>query len=204
MKRLIPILALLALTGCASVHPQAPKLGHGDTAGFDAKGASVKVAYDFGNTASASSSGPASFTVTADTPSDAVERIRAGRAEEIYALLKGYGFRPAPEGEADYTVHVVENGETSDPDSIGLMMLGSFSMLIIPSPWTATRGYQYELWSAGQKVHTIDTESKKKQLFGLIGIPLLALNAGGSIDRKARSEAHDSVLSMWIEQGSFE
>ncbi len=203
MKRLISILPLLVLTGCATIHPQAPKLGHGDTTGFDAKGTAVKVAYEFVAPA-ANATGTASFAVTADTPRDSIERIRAQRADEIYALLKGYGFRPAPDGDADYTVRVVENGETSDPDSIGLMMLGSFSMLIIPSPWTATRGYQYELWSAGQKVHTMDTESRKKQLFGLVGIPLLALNAGGSIDRKARSEAHDSVLSMWIEQGSFE
>lgn len=193
--------AALLLSGCATISSKAPALGHGDTSGFDPKGTTVEVVYDL---TSQAPDGETSYAVTPDTPPQKVAEIRAERADEIYTLLKGYGFQPAQGGKADFRVRVVEGGETTQPDSVLMLLLSSFSMLIIPHTYTGTSGYGYELWAGDSKVHGIDTRTEKKKVFGVVGLPLLAINATGSVDRQARVESHTSVLSSWIEQGAFE
>lgn len=200
-KCLIGVTAALLLSGCATISSRAPALGQGDTSGFDPKGATVEVVY---NVTSQAPDAETSYAVTPDTPPQKVAEIRAARAEEIYTLLKGYGFQPAQNGKADFQLRVLEGGERTEPDSILMMMLSSFSMLILPHTYTGTSGYGYELWAGESKVHGVDTRTEKKKVFGVIGLPLLAINATGSIDQKARVDSHKSVLSSWIEQGAFE
>lgn len=191
----------LLLSGCATISSKSPALGEGDTSGFDPKGTTVEVVYDL--TARAPDA-ETSYAITPNTPPQKVAQIRSERAEEIYTLLKSYGFQPALGGKADFRLRVIEGGETTQPDSLLMLLLSSFSMLTIPHTYTGTSGYGYELWAGESKVHGIETRTEKKKVFGVIGLPLLAINATGAIDRKARIDSHKSVLSSWIEQGAFE
>ena len=200
-KCLLGLTAALLLSGCATISSKAPALGHGDTSGFDPKGTSVEVVYELPAQAHGVYT---TYAVTPDMSPEKAAKIRAERAEELQALLKGYGFQPAQGGKADFRLRVVEGGETTQEDSVLMMLVSSFSMLIIPHTYTATGDYGYELWSGDSKVHGVDTKTEKKKMAGLIGLPLLGLNATGSIDRQARIESHESVLSSWIEQGAFE
>ncbi len=191
MMRLFLCLAGIILSGCATIKSDAPVLGFGDTEGFNPGGLTVEVVYE---------SDPA---VPQATPQKAAE-VRQQRSEEFWTILDGYGFRKAENGNADYRILITESGDTLKEDSILLLMISSFSMLTIPQTFTATGIYSYELWAGDSKVHSIDTRTRKKKLFGWLGIPLLAINATGSVDRKARMGAHESVISSWIEQGAFE
>jgi len=200
-KCLFGLTAALLLSGCATISSKAPALGHGDTSGFDPQGASVEVVYDLTVQAP---DGETSYAITPDTPPQKAADIRAARAAEIYTLLKDYGFQPAQDGKADFQLRVVEGGEKTQPDSVLMMLLSSFSMLIIPHTYTGTSGYGYELWAGESRVHGVETKTEKKKVLGVIGLPLLAINATGGIDQQARVESHKSVLSSWIEQGAFE
>jgi len=178
MRRFVLIACSLLLGGCAATHSKAPSLGRSDTSGFDARGASVNVDYRFQT--SGISADFVSYSVAQSASESTISKLREARVTEVKALLDGYGFRAVSQPTADYTVRVIEGGEVTEPDSVGLLLLSSFSMLTIPASFTATRGYTYELWSKGQKLHSIETKTEKKQLFGLIGLPLLAINVGGS------------------------
>lgn len=201
MKRLLPLLAVLLLSGCATVSSRAPALGEGDTSGFDAKGATVEVVYEI---TSGGADPQTAYAITPATSPGKAEQLRAARVAEVHELLKGYGFQPASGGKADFRIRIVEGGELTTEDSLLMLMVSSFSILIIPHTYTTTGDYGYELWAGDSKINGVATKAQKKKVFGLIGLPLLAVNATGSVDRKARTDAHDSVLSTWIEQGAFE
>ncbi len=202
MKKLLLLcLAGVIYSGCATIKSGAPILGHSDTAGFNPQGLTLEVVYEI---PAQVSDGFTNYAITPSTAPQKAAEIRHKRSEELWTILNSYGFQPAQNGEADFRILVNEGGETTKEDSILLMMVSSFSMLTIPHTYTSTGMYSYELWAGDSKVHGIGTSTRKKKLFGLLGIPLLAVNATGSIDRKARLDAHESVISSWIEQGAFE
>lgn len=199
MKRILALATASLLCGCATLYPTAPTLGRGDTEGFQGKGITFDVAYSV-----ASGEDDTVYAVTPGMPAAKVEEIHRARIAEVRALLDGYGFAPPGPKAARYVVRITESGQATEEDSLVLMMLSSFSMLILPHPYTGTVSHQYELWSGKQKLNTVSTTARVKKWFGLIGLPLLAINATGAVDQKARTAAHDSVISTWIEQGAFE
>ena len=61
----------------------------------------------------------------------------------------------------------------------------------------------YELWQGQERLHAIDTPAQWDEAMGLVSISS-TLSRADAARLKARTEAHDSVISLWIEQGSFE
>lgn len=184
--------ASLQLAGCAS----APKLGRADTAGFDAGGATVQVEY----------------TLPADEKSTAAERetLRAKRLDEIHQLLAGHGFRPQAGGAADYRIRVTE-GANEDvtgewKGAIGASVL-LFAWGTVPAMFDYRNSFRYELWSGQERLHAIDTPADWQNpvsLASLAGLASPKLSAAEIAKQKARVGAHDSVIRLWIDQGSFE
>jgi hypothetical protein len=180
--------ACLWLAGCAS----APKLGQADTKGFNAGNATVLVDY----------------TLQGDKDSDAQELAeeRVQRVEELQQMLKGHGFKPVTGGTAAFRVRVVESadkdvtGEWTGAIGVNVAL---FTLGVVPAVFDIRNDFQYELWAGDKRVHAIATPGDWKKPFGLISVSS-TLSGADAAKRKARTGAHDSVIRLWIDQGSFE
>jgi hypothetical protein len=179
--------ACLLLAGCASD----PKLGQADTRGFHAAGATVRVDYTF----------------PADKDSSAKEQaeLLGQRVEEVHQLLKGHGFQPVSSGTPAFHIRVVESadkdvtGEWTGAIAANVVL---FSFGLVPAMFDYRNDFHYELWAGQKRVHTIETPADWKKAVGVI-----SLSSTVSTDvskQKARIGAHDSVIRLWIDQGSFE
>lgn len=181
------VLACLWLAGCAS----APVLGIADTTGFDAAGATVRVDYVFdGDGATAAER----------------EQLRQERMEEVRRLLRGQGFQPDAGEPAEYRIVVIE-GATEDVANEWQDAAGSTTALLtlglVPAVFEYRKSFRYELWSGQQKIHAFDTAGTWQEAVGLISLSS-TLSGARAARQKARLGAHESVLALWIEQGSFE
>jgi len=193
MKTKLKIAALLGaavlwLSGCAS----APQLGKANTAGFNAAGTTVAVDYT------------APFEKGSSPKEQA--QLRDQRIQEIHQLLKTNGFRPVASGESAFKIRVVEGAE-QDVTSEWAGAIGAnvviFTLGIVPAVFDYRSEFHYELWAGDKKVHAIDTPADWKAGVGLVSISS-TLSGADAGKEKARLGAHDSVIRLWIDQGSFE
>ena len=181
-------LACLWLSGCAS----APQLGQADTRGFNAGGATVLVDYT-----------PPKVSEATDKQ---LAELRDKRREEIHQLLQGHGFRPVASGQSAFRIRVVESeakdvtGEWAGAIGANLVL---FTLGVVPAMYDYRSDFDYELWSGDKRLHTISAPAAWKEAVGLVSIA--SALSGSEVGRqKARFGAHDSVVRLWIDQGSFE
>lgn len=180
--------ACLWLSGCAS----APQLGRADTSGFNAGGKTVLVDY----------------TLPADPESTPTEQaqLRDKRLGEIHQLLKQHGFRPVAGGESAFKIRVIEgatNEVTGDWKGAVGVNLVIFTLGIVPAMFDYRSEFRYELWAGEKRIHQITTPATWEEAVGLVSISSTLSGADAS-KQKARTGAHDSVIRLWIDQGSFE
>lgn len=186
------IAACLWLSGCAS----APQLGRADTSGFNAGGATVLVDY--------------SLPVEKDTSAQEQAELRDKRLVEVHELLKQHGFRPVAAAAAAtapaFRVRIVE-GVDQDVTGEWKGALGAnlvlFTLGVVPAMFDYRNEFQYELWAGDKRVHQIATPADWKKAVGLVSVSSTLSGADAS-KQKARVGAHDSVIRLWIDQGSFE
>lgn len=181
-------LACLWLSGCAS----APQLGQADTRGFNAGGATVLVDY------AAPKDGQATDQQMAELGNQ--------RREEIHQLLKGHGFRPVASGQATYRIRVTESAPqdvTSEwAGAVGANLV-LFTLGVVPAMYDYRSDFNYELWSGDKRLHAIASPATWKEAVGLVS--LASTLTGSEVGRqKARFGVHDSVIRLWIDQGSFD
>lgn len=180
--------ACLWLSGCAS----APQLGLADTGGFHAAGRTVLVDY----------------ALPVDPESTAKERaeVRVQRLEEVHQLLQQHGFRPVSGGASAFRIRVVEGADTDVTGdwkgAVGANVV-IFTLGIVPAVFDYRNEFRYELWAGEKRIHLIDTPADWKKAVGLASISS-TLSGEEASRRKARTGAHDSVIRLWIDQGSFE
>ena len=180
--------ACLWLSGCAS----APQLGRADTGGFDAAGKTVVVDY----------------TVPVDNESTAKEQaeLREKRLGEVHQLLQRHGFRAVPSGASAFKIRVVE-GAANEVTGEWKGALGAnlviFTLGIVPALFDYRSEFRYELWAGEKRIHHITTPANWEEAVGLVSISSTLSGADAS-KQKARIGAHDSVIRLWIDQGSFE
>lgn len=180
--------ACLWLSGCAS----APQLGRADTSGFNARGTTVRVDYQ----------------LPADKEASAKEQAeqRDKRLAEVHQLLQQHGFRPVSSGDASFRIRVVEGADqdvTGDwKGAIGANLV-IFTLGVVPAMFDYRNEFQYELWAGDKRVHQIATPAEWKQAVGLVSVSS-TLSGADAGKQKARVGAHDSVIRLWIDQGSFE
>jgi hypothetical protein len=188
--RLVSLLlaACLWLSGCAS----APQLGRADTRGFNAAGATVLVDY------------------TPPHDSDDSEREKAERHSErvgeIHRLLQQHGFRAVTSGASAFKIRIVEGADTdvtSDLKGALGANLVIFTLGIVPAVFDYRNEFRYELWAGDKRIHQINTPADWKKAVGLVSISS-TLSGEDAARQKARLGAHDSVIRLWIDQGSFE
>jgi hypothetical protein len=180
--------AFLWLSGCAS----APQLGQADTAGFNAAGKTVVVDY----------------TLPFDRESTAKEQaaLREKRLGEIHQLLQRHGFRAVSGGASAFQIRVVEGaanevtGEWKGALGANLVL---FTLGIVPAMFDYRSDFRYELWAGERRIHQINTPANWEEAVGLVSISSTLSGADAS-KQKARIGAHDSVIRLWIDQGSFE
>lgn len=178
------------LAGCAA----APKLGKADTTGFDAANATVLVEY--------------AVDISPDDELDAEEiaEQRSIRYEEVKQVLQAHGFNPVSSGMANFRVRVAE-GVAKDITGEWTGAAGSTAMLItlgvVPAVFRYSAHISYELWSGQELIHSIETPAQWDEAVGLISFSS-TLSGTDAAKSKARTETHDSVVRLWIEQGSFE
>lgn len=176
------------LVGCAA----APKLGKADTSGFDAANATVLIEYSI----------PPDDTLSADD----ITKLRTLRHEEIKKVLQEHGFNPVFDGTANFHIKVTESTAT-DITGEWTGAAGATATLItlgiVPAVFTYSSRMHYELWAEQELIHNIDTPAQWDEAFGLISLSS-TLSGTDAARAKARTEAHDSVIRLWIEQGSFE
>ena len=189
MAALLLVAACLELAGCAS----APKLGGADTSGFDARGATVQVEY----------------TLPANEKSKPgqMEALRAKRVDEIHQLLVGHGFRPQTGGAADFRIRVIEGADediTGEWTGAVGASVALFSLGTVPAVFDYRNNFQYELWSGQERIHAIETPADWKNPVSLLSLASSKLSGADIAKHKARVGAHDSVIRLWIDQGSFE
>lgn len=177
----------LWLAGCASE----AKLGLADTQGFKASGATVVVDY----------------TLPADKELTAAEQTEQQRLRvlEIHRLLQGHGFRPVTADSSDFRIRVVE-GVDQDVSGEWTGAIGAnvalFTLGLVPAMLDYRNDFHYELWSGQKRIHAIDTPADWTKTMGLIS--LSSTLSADAAREKARTRAHDSVIRLWIDQGSFE
>lgn len=180
--------ACLWLAGCASD----PKLGRADTRGFNAGNATVAVDY--------------TLQGDKDTSAKELAEERAERVQELHEMLKSHGFRPVTGEAATFKVRVVEgadkdvSGEWTGAIGVNVAL---FTLGVVPAVFDYRNEFEYELWSGGKRVHAIATPGDWKKPFGLISLSS-TLSGADAAKRKARTGAHESVIRLWIDQGSFE
>ncbi|MDX1391722.1 MAG: hypothetical protein R3241_05045 [Rheinheimera sp.] len=178
------------LTGCAA----APKLGKADTTGFNANNASVLVDYNL------------TVNQEDELTADEVAELRNERLQEIHAMLQSHGFTPATDGIATFRMKISEGaaqditGEWAGAVGVNAVL---FTLGVVPAVFTYSSRINYELWAGQELIHSIETPAQWDEPFGLISISS-TLSGADAAKYKARTEAHDSVIRLWIEQGSFE
>jgi hypothetical protein len=181
-------LASLWLSGCAS----APQLGQADTRGFNAGGATVLVEYTPPKDKEASEK-------------DLIE-LREKRREEVHQLLRSHGFRPVTNGQSAFRIRVAE-GEAKEVTGEWAGAVGAnlalFTLGIVPAVFEYRSDVRYELWSGEKRLHAIAAPASWKEAVGLVSIAS-ALSGSDAGRQKALSGAHDSVIRLWIDQGSFD
>lgn len=180
--------ACLWLAGCAS----APKLGQADTQGFNAGNATVLLDY--------------TLQGDEDTSAQELAEARVQRVDELQQMLKGYGFKPVTAGAAAFRVRVVESADkdvTGDWTGAIGVNVALFTLGVVPAVFDIRNEFKYELWSGDKRLHAITTPGDWKKSFGLISVSS-TLSGADAAKRKARTGAHDSVIRLWIDQGSFE
>ena len=180
-------MACLWMSGCAS----APQLGQADTRGFDAGGATVLVDYT-----------PAKDKEATDKE---LLELRDQRRDEMHRLLRSHGFRPVTSGSSAFRIRVAE-GETREMTGEWTGAIGAnvalFTLGIVPAVFDYRSDVQYELWSGEKRLHAIAAPAAWKEAVGLVSI--VGLSGSDAGRQKALSGAHDSVIRLWIDQGSFD
>lgn len=178
------------LVGCAA----APKLGKADTSGFEAANATVLVEY--------------AVDISPDDELDAEEitEQRSIRYEEIKQVLQTHGFNPVTSGDANFRIKVTESvakditGEWAGAAGATTVL---FTLGVVPAVFSYSANIRYELWVGQELIHSIETPAQWDEAVGLISFSS-TLSGTDAAKSKARTEAHDSVVRLWIEQGSFE
>lgn len=187
------VLALIlcsGLAGCAA----APKLGKADTTGFDAANATVLVEY--------------AVDISPDDELDAEEiaEQRSIRYEEVKQVLQAHGFSPVTSGDANFRIKLKE-GVAKDITGEWAGAAGAttvlFTLGVVPAVFSYSANIQYELWAGQELIHSIATPAQWDEAVGLISFSS-TLSGTDAARSKARTETHDSVVRLWIEQGSFE
>lgn len=195
MKNIIQATALLltmcfGLVGCAA----APKLGKADTTGFNANNATVLVEYSL------------MVNQEDELTTDDVAKLRAERIEEFHKMLQSHGFSPVSSGLAHFRIKVNE-GAAKDVTGEWAGALGVnaliFTLGVVPAVFTYNSRINYELYADSELLHSIETPAQWDEPYGLISLSS-TLSGADAARLKARTEAHDSVISLWIDQGSFE
>lgn len=191
--------AALALTLCCSLAgcAAAPKLGKADTSGFNGANTTVFVEY----------------IISPDEELSAAEisKQHSVRYEEIKLVLLEYGFNPVVSGSensgiTNFHVKITESvaeditGEWTGAAGATAVL---FTLGIVPAIFTYSSRLHYELWAGQELIHTIDTPAQWDEAVGLISLSS-TLSGADAAKAKARTNAHDSVIRLWIEQGSFE
>lgn len=182
------VAACLWLSGCAS----APQLGRADTGGFHAGGRTVRVEY--------------TLPVDKDLTAREQAELRDKRLGEIHQLLQQHGFRTVTSGESAFRIRVVEGvanevtGEWKGAVGANLVL---FTLGIVPARFDYRSDFRYELWGGDKRIHQITTPAKWEEAVGLVSISSTLSGAEAS-RQQARTGAHDSVIRLWIDQGSFE
>lgn len=180
--------ACLGLSGCAS----APQLGRADTGNFNAAGATVLVDY--------------TLPVNKDLSPKEQAELRAERFGEVQQLLQQHGFRAVSSGASAFRMRIVEGadqdvtGEWKGAVGANLVL---FTLGVVPAMFDYRNNFQYELWAGDKRVHQIATPADWKKAVGLVSISS-TLSGEDASRQKARLGAHDSVIRLWIDQGSFE
>ncbi len=180
----------LALVGCAA----APKLGKADTSGFDAANATVLVEY------------AVDISPLDELDAEEIAEQRSIRYEEMKQVLQSHGFNPVSTGLANFRVRVTE-GVAKDITGEWTGAAGAttvlFTLGVVPAVFSYSAHIQYELWAGQELIHSIETPAQWDEAVGLISFSS-TLSGTDAAKSKARTEAHDSVVRLWIDQGSFE
>ncbi|WP_337841368.1 hypothetical protein [Rheinheimera sp.] len=178
----------IVLTGCAAE----AKLGKADVSGFNAANATVQVEYSI----------PSDAELTAEEMTEQQQL----RLTEIQDLLKLHGFKPVSEGNSNFKIKISE-GPVEEITGEWAGALGAnaviFTLGVVPAIFSYRTRIHYELWAGPEQLHKIDTPAEWDEAIGLISVSS-TLSGADAARSKARTEAHDSVLRLWIEQGSFE
>lgn len=192
MKTILTVVLTLtlccSLTGCAA----APKLGKADTTGFDAANATVFVEYLI----------PPNEELSAAE----ISKQHNLRYEEIKKVLQDHGFNPVSDGTVNFHIKITESvaeditGEWTGAAGATAVL---FTLGIVPAIFTYSSRLHYELWAGQELIHTIDTPAQWDEAIGLVSLSS-TLSGADAAKAKARTTAHDSVIRLWIEQGSFE
>ena len=180
--------ASLWLTGCAS----APQLGQANVEGFHADGTTVLVDYVLAK--------------NDDRSAKEHAELHAERVKEIQQMLQRHGFKTVTTADAAFKVRVVESVDhdiTGDwAGAVGANVV-LFTLGVVPAMFDYRNDFHYELWAGDKKVHQINTEAHWQKAVGLVSISS-TLSGEDAAREKARVGAHDSVIRLWIDQGSFE
>lgn len=192
MKTILTVVLTLtlccSLAGCAA----APKLGKADTTGFDAANATVFVEYLI----------PPNEELSAAE----ISKQHNLRYEEIKKVLQGHGFNTVSDGTVNFHIKITESvaeditGEWTGAAGATAVL---FTLGIVPAIFTYSSRLHYELWAGQELIHTIDTPAQWDEAIGLVSLSS-TLSGADAAKAKARTTAHDSVIRLWIEQGSFE
>ena len=188
--------AVLALTLCSGLAgcAAAPKLGKADTTGFDAANATVVVEY--------------AVDISPDDELDAEEiaEQRSIRYEEVKQVMQAHGFSPVTNGDANFRIKLKE-GVAKDITGEWTGAAGAttvlFTLGVVPAVFSYSSRIHYELWAGQELLHSIETPAEWDEAVGLISLSS-TLSGTDAAKSKARTEAHDSVIRLWIDQGSFE
>ncbi len=178
----------IVLTGCAAE----AKLGKADVSGFNAANATVQVEYSI----------PADAELTAEEMTEQQQL----RLTEIQDLLKLHGFKPVSEDNSNFKIKISESpAEETTGEWAGALGANAviFTLGVVPAIFSYKTRIHYELWAGQELLHSIDTPAEWDEAVGLISVSS-TLSGAESAKNTARTEAHDSVLRLWIEQGSFE
>jgi len=178
----------LVLTGCAAE----AKLGKADVSGFNAANATVQVEY--------------SIPADAELSAEEMTEQQQLRMSEIEELLKLHGFKPVSENNSHFKIKISESpAEEITGEWAGALGANAviFTLGVVPAIFSYKTRIHYELWAGQELLHSIDTPAEWDEAVGLISVSS-TLSGAESAKNTARTEAHDSVLRLWIEQGSFE
>ena len=147
-----------------------------------------------------------SFPPDADLDAEEVSEQQQLRMTEIQDLLKLHGFIPVTEDNSTFTIKISE-GAVQETTGEWAGALGAnaviFTLGVVPAIFSYKTSIHYELWAGQEMLHSIDTPAEWDEAVGLISVSS-TLSGADSAKNTARTDAHDSVLRLWIEQGSFE